>query len=504
MPLNQNKSEKILLAAGFAAVISAVFVLGYFDQRGLSNQDSVYFMALARSVSQEFSFFPHGGHVSWWPPLYGILTGLVASLGISDVIWASKVLNSLCFLATAFLLYRISPARDQLVMLAVFPATVITISFYSLSDILFLPLLTLNLYACVRYFGQGKFRFVALMGLSAFLLFMSRYIGVFILSVNGLFLLWMYFRRYSDTPAFLKSAVLLTVSAALMVAYLYFNYRVTGWFTGPRYHAPETFWEYLFQVIRVFGDDINLMMVGGHNQLWLFGVSFIIQLAVFWFIFRNGGWRTVIPQITNMPAILFLSSGVAYLASLLIIRSVTETMHLHYRYTSPGIFLIAAGLLMGWLNTPQSRNRTSRYLLLGLMAVSVTVSVLTQSLLNSQRSDYLFPVYRALVIEQYKHVPERTIILWGEHLINYYSGDVFVTHPYWNNRRTGETWDGFLSRLENMYPEYAVYLQRFDPQYVLSLNQHESVNEALFELLHDPEHTGWLIPVRRAGGKRLE
>ncbi|AXJ01284.1 4-amino-4-deoxy-L-arabinose transferase [Cyclonatronum proteinivorum] len=488
-------AEKIVLCFGFAGVAAAIFLLSYFDQRGLSNEDSIYFMALARSLSQDLSFFPHGGHNSWWPPLYGVLTGIVAKAGIGDVIWASKFLNVACFAITAVLLYRISPSHDPLVMLAVFPASVITISFFSLSDILFLPILTLNLLACVRLYETGCRRFVLLMALSALFLFLNRYIGFFILSVNGLFVLWLYVKRRLSFGRFVYSALFLTVSAGLMGLYLYFNFKLTGMITGPRYSSPETFFEYTYQIIRVFGDDINLMMVGGHNHLILFGSSLLVQITVLWLVFKNGQWKALFPSKENIPALLFLSTGAIYLLTLIAIRATTETMHLHYRYTAPGVFLIVAGLLFSWTASRQSTCKNSRVLLMSLMFVSLFVSVTTQALLNSQRSSFMFPEFREMTIEKYKGVPPKTIILWGEHLINYYSRDVFVTHPHWNTRRTGETWDGFLYRIRKMYPDHAIFLQRFETRYIDGLNQHETVNRALYKLLENRDQTEWLIPV---------
>lgn len=495
MNMKSSKLEFLILSIGLISVCVGIFLFGFLDKRGFSTGDSSYYLSLARSISQDSSFFPHGGHNSWWPPFYGILIGLVSSAGITDVIWASKILNLICFLGIGFLVIQISPKKDPLVLLGLFTASVITVAFYSYAEILFILLLCLNLLFSLKYIKEPRLLFAVLISITAFLLFFTRYIGFFILIINGIIFIWAHWKRNTTFIKLFLSLFSLIISVLAMGAYLYFNYRLTGMLTGPRYDAPETILEYMYQLIRAFGDDINLIMVFGHNNLILFIITLTIQAITIYYLFRGDSWKSLIPAKDNLPSIIFILTGLVYLITLLIIRAVTETLDLHFRYTAPGLFLLITGLLYSWVNSNNSENTIKRYLLLFLMIASILWAVGLQSYNLYSDSEYSYPEFRDRNLRIYQDVPSNTIILWGEYLINYYKSDIFVTHPHWNQRRTGETWQDFLDRLKKMYPSYSIYLQRFDPVYIDELYQHETVNEALFKLLSESDPDEWLIPV---------
>ncbi len=452
--------QTTLIGAGILIVVSGIFLIGWLDWTGRVTADSIYYLSVARSISTEGSFFIHGAHQSWYPPLYGILSGAVAWLTPINAFWSSKVVNAFCFLVIGLLLLKLAPQQNPLILLALFPATLITVTLYSLAETLFIMLLVLNVWAMVQYMDRPKLSFAALMAFTAFLMFMTRYIGVFILPMNMLFITWVWFQKDLDKsfPNLIKPALLLVFSAACMVSYLVFNYTQTGMITGPRYPAQESWLAYIYQLIRVAGDDINLLMVNGHRNLYLWGATLGIQFAaVFFFIWKSGSLKGLVKSWPP-AALLLIATGLWYLFVLVGIRSQTYLLDLHYRYTSPGIVLIFTGLLIRWLQSSSSKKNLYRFLAIGLMLISVSVSVILPLWMNLRAGYQSYPEYRDEVLEYHSDLPENSVLLWGNPLLSYESSSYLTQHPWWTRHHEGETWDHFAERMQRTYPDHQFFL----------------------------------------------
>ncbi len=478
-----------LIGAGILIVVSGIFLLGWLEWTGRVTADSIYYLSLARSIAEDGSFFIHGAHQSWYPPLYGIFSGVVSLLTPLNAFWSSKVVNALCFSAAGLVLLKLAPRRNPLMLLALFPATMITVTLYSLAEILFIFLVLLNIWAMVQYMERRHLSYIALMAFTALLMFLTRYIGVFILPFNALFITWLWYRENSSRKitGLLKPALLFGLSAAAMIAYLVFNYTQTGMITGPRYPAKESWFAYIYQLIRVSGDDINILMVNGHRNLWLWGATLGIQFAAIWFFVR--GDRPLARLLKNWPsaALLLIAAGIWYLFVLIGIRSQTYLLDLHYRYTSPGVVLIFAGILLRWLHSASSKKELYRYTAIGLMLISVSISVLLPLWSNYKAGYSTYPEYRDLVLEYYSELPENSVILWGIPLLNYESPDYMTRHPWWTRHHEGETWDHFAERMQQTYPEHRFYIFT-DTDISEGFYQHPSVVEAVN--LHNRMNSG--------------
>lgn len=334
-----------------------IFVTAYIEGNYISPDSNLY-LTEAVSIVNGYGFNYNGlaGYQDWfasWPILYPALIALVMVVTNTNAYLASKILTML-LIGVILLVFRLFYKKDAWMYSFVLLNTgFLTISYYTWSEqpfILFLILFTLMLSKIVKDNSPKKISYF-LMGLFGIGCFLSRYFGIFVWCVSGVYMLYFIVQYLKDKNIVMgKKAmgIFITslVSGLICVGYLLFNRQMSGMGSGVNRLVwvddyvvlNNDFIESLFtEIANIFTVQSIPKMVSSLPYNYKALVLIVLICSLGFFVFKYGRKR--------IRASVFIVTAVFYYLMFTAVRFVSSMDTFGYRFWIPATMLLVLGLL---------------------------------------------------------------------------------------------------------------------------------------------------------------
>ncbi|MCH8567480.1 MAG: hypothetical protein LAT67_04425 [Balneolales bacterium] len=480
--MTNSKAVSIVIGAVLVgSIIKALIIRSVFEPTGMLHTDSYQYLRLAISWLEASPMQIHGHTELVWPPGYPAAIAAVAMLTNLSVFWASKLLNALLiFICSSLLWFRFK--ENTLPFLAVLGlAPILFTFFFSLSEALFITTMLCHILLLEKGLKSGHSGTLFAAGLAIAALFLVRYAGLYGFLVNGFVILGLIITRQSR-----KSIALLlgtVVSGALAGIYMYQTQKITGYLTGGnRTSTTQSLAEGMFDLLKAFADDLNLLHVLGNQQPVFFFLTLILQIAavaIFIGIIRKYRLRFRI-QFSVFSGLCFLSAFV-YFSTVAIVHVLFDVSSFYYRFTAPALFFILLGTIAFMMSQQVRIKQYFTLLAVGLAFTSVLLhgsgffisSVLTEQVPRGETE--------RRVLQSYSGIPSQSVLIFGRRELYYLRPDIVVEFPRFEPAfdRT-ESWEDFSQRLDRDFPGYHLLYMTYNPQFT-DRPFHPSIREFMTE-----------------------
>lgn len=428
----------LFLVLLFVSVCISIYSKAYLKGVYISADSAGYLREAVNLVAGNgFAYDGLAGYDTWfanWPILYPALIAAVMLVTGAKAYLASKIVAMVTAGLILLLLRKCFGKHAWLYGLCLTNIGYLNLSYYTWSEIpfiLFLLCFTLILAQILDKECPAAYWYVAL-GVSGLCCFLTRYYGIFVWIVTGLyilFLFWLYQKR--KEKLFLGKAVRLAVTAlvsgGLSMTYLVMNKMMNGmasgvsrtmWWDDYRTLTDDLIESLLTEFFNIFSVQIPDLIEGFPFRIKLFVVIGILA-GIGWLVFRN--WkshRLSHGSACNMrweftrEAVLVIMA-VSYDVIFICIRYVSSMDSFYFRFFEPATFLLCIGLL-GMLIPYLKGKRGFHY-----FAAMVTVLLVTSvwSVFENGGMDREDNYYQALEGQwdkAYGQIPEKSVVIFND------------------------------------------------------------------------------------------
>lgn len=420
----------------FGSICISIYSRAYLKGAYISADSAGYLREAVNLVAGNgFSYDGLAGYHTWfanWPILYPALIAAVMMVTGAEAYLASKIVAMLTA-GLILLLLRACFGKDAwLYSLCLTDIGYLNLSYYTWSEIpfiLFLLCFALIFAKILREDNPAK-RWYATLGVAGICCFLTRYYGIFVWIVTGLYLvvLFVSYRKDRDKGKLSKIAGLTAtafVSGILSMAYLVMNKVMNGmasgvsrtmWWDDYRILTDDLIESLLTEFFNIFSMQIPELVEGFPYQIKVFVVVGILA-GIAWLIFANCRHFTresVLIVMTVVYDVVFI--GIRYFSSM---------DSFYFRFFEPATFLLCIALI--GLLLPYLRGKKGFH----YFASMVTLLLLTAvwSVFENGGMDRNENYYLALEeqwSEAYRQIPEKSVIIFNDidFRSSYYRPDV--------------------------------------------------------------------------------
>lgn len=399
--------------------------------------DSAGYLREAVNLVNGNGFYYDGlaGYTNWfanWPIIYPLLIAGVMMVTGTNAYLASKLVTML-MVALILVIIRVFYKKEAWIYaLCVLNLGFVSLTHYTWSEIPFMVFLLLFVlfFAKIVQADATKVSNYVFLGLSGLGCFLTRYFGIYIWIVTGLYILY-YGREYYKKKGLrqLHKAIGLTatavVSGVLSLAYLLMNKIMNGHASG----VSRTLWwddyeiltndliqSLLTEICNAFAIQIPDFVDAYPYNLKVL-LLLVIFAGLFLFVKRTAAWES--------KEAVMLTFGVCYYIIFIAIRYVSSMDTFYFRFFEPASFLICLGLF--GLLLPYVRGKVGIPALAGLVTVFMLLSMATLVQMEALRSDEAY--YHDLCAQwdkAYEEIPDKSVVIFSDmdFRSSYYRPDV--------------------------------------------------------------------------------
>lgn len=384
-----------------------------------------------------------------WPIAYPSLIYLIALVTGLSVFWSSKVLSIILFGISLVLIEKIFKSKSIYIAMILLFSTFIEVFSYSWSESLFIVAILWFAFSLIELLNtKGSFWVFLQILLASLLLFLTRYIGAFSVGVIGLVALYLFFKKERKYEGIILIGIVL-FNVVIMGAYLYHNYTLTGFPTGmQRIAAPESFFELIGSLLFSILVELSVAV----QSLSLMAIAFllfeILLIAIVYYKVKVHALekKNLTTNTTNTINVLLLTGG-TYLASVIVLRFLSQFDPFGFRLFAPGELLIFAAFVY-WALYRFNENFTKPFVMLLFLLASLSV------LLNGP-----YKIFKALkqpnYFEQIEHLQvynsslhDKDIIIFAPPHLRYLNAQVIAAAPFTTPlHEKKESWKEFMGRI---------------------------------------------------------
>lgn len=375
------------------------------------------------------------GYTSWfanWPIIYPAMIAGVMLLTGTNAYLASKIVTMI-MVALILVIIRLFYKKEAWIYaLCVLNLGFVSLTHYTWSEIPFMVFLILFalFFAKIVQAESVKIRDYVWLGLAGLGCFLTRYFGIYVWIVTGLYILyygWQYY-KIKENKLFVK-AVGLTVTAfvsgVLSLGYLLMNKIMNGrasgvsrtlWWDDYEILTNDLIQSLLTEICNVFSIQIpDFVNAYPYNLKVLLLVVILAGLIIF--VKRCAKWES--------REGVMLSFGVCYYVIFIAIRYVSSMDTFYFRFFEPASFLICLGLF--GLLLPYVRNRVGIPAMATLITVFMLLSMAT--LVQTEALNGNKAYYNDLCAQwddAYKEIPKKSVVIFSDldFRSSYYRPDV--------------------------------------------------------------------------------
>ena len=261
-------------------------------------------------------------------------------------------------------------------------------------------------------------KWYALLGKMGLCCFLTRYYGIYVWIVTGLYILALFvaFRQKKDKAFLVKSVKLMITafaSGVLSLAYLMMNKLMNGmasgvsrtmWWDDYRALTDDLIESLLTEFFNIFSLQIPEFIESFPFNLKVFAVL-IILIGLGWFVAKN------CKHFTRESVLITMA--VMYYLIFICIRYVSSMDSFYFRFFEPGTFLLCIGVI--GLLLPYLRGKKAFRYLGGAVTALVLLAVV--SVWENGGLDHSDSYYEAVTKqweEAYAEIPERSVIIFND------------------------------------------------------------------------------------------
>lgn len=426
----------LFLVLLFLGICVSIYSRAYLKGAYISADSAGYLReAVNLAAGNGFSYDGLAGYDTWfanWPILYPALIAAVMFITGTGAYLASKIV-AMVTAGLILLVFRKCFGKDAwLYGLCLTNIGYLNLSYYTWSEIPFMlfMLLFALLFAKVLQEEHPAWGWYAGLGAAGICCFLTRYYGIFVWIVTGLYLLILFvsYRKTRERAVLSKLAALTVtafVSGALSMAYLLVNKMKNGmasgvsrtmWWDDYRILTDDLIESLLTEFFNIFSMQIPDLVEGFPYQIKVFVVAGIL-VGIGWLIVRN------CRHFTRESVLIVMA--VVYDVVFIGIRYVSSMDSFYFRFFEPATFLLCIALIS--LLLPYLRGRKGfRYFagMVTLLLVTAVWSVFANG--GMDRQDPYYPALEAQWEEAYKGIPAKSVVIFNDidFRSSYYRPDV--------------------------------------------------------------------------------
>ena len=330
------------------------------------------------------------------------------------------------------------------------------------------------------------------LGIVGICCFLTRYYGIFVWIVTGLYLLVLFvLYQQKKERAVLSKLVGLTVTAfvsgALSMAYLFMNKLMNGmasgvsrtmWWDDYRILTDDLIESLLTEFFNIFSMQIPELVEGFPYQIKVFVVVGILA-GIGWLILRN------CRHFTRESVLIVMA--VVYDVVFIGIRYVSSMDSFYFRFFEPATFLLSIALIGLLLPYLRGKRRFCYFAgMVTLLLVTAVWSIFANG--GMDRNDNYYLALEAQWEETYKEIPEKSVVIFNDidFRSSYYRPDVVE-----GTIRPG---DEFADLQQTYYgSEHLCIRAEFAKAMLESGEYHSSVVHRLKEGIEDKEPAEFVV-----------
>lgn len=446
----------------FGCICISIYSRAYLKGVYISADSAGYLReAVNLAAGNGFSYDGLAGYDTWfanWPILYPALVAVVMLLTGTKAYLASKIVAMVTAGLILLLLRKCFGKDAWLYGLCLTNIGYLNLSYYTWSEIPFILFLLCFALVLSKILKEGRLSalwYLAL-GLSGFGCFLTRYYGIFVWIVTGLYLLLLLvlYRKKKERQIWdktVKLAVTSLVSGGLSMAYLLMNKVMNGmasgvsrtmWWDDYRTLTDDLIESLLTEFFNIFSVQIPELIEGFPFQLKVFmvvgilaGIGWLIAGNYKHFMSQHGNSYSmdscessyvekVLRWMSTREAVLVIAA-VVYDVIFIAIRYVSSMDSFYFRFFEPATFLLCIGLL-GML-LPYAKGKQGFHYFAGMVTVIMVTAV--WSIFENGGMDRNDNYYQALEQQwekAYEQIPEKSVVIFNDidFRSSYYRPDV--------------------------------------------------------------------------------
>lgn len=447
--LIRKYGNDLFLILLFGCICISIYSRAYLNGVYISADSAGYLReAVNLAAGNGFSYDALAGYDTWfanWPILYPALIAVVMFLTGAKAYLASKIVAMVTAGLILLLLRKCFGKNAWLYGLCLTNIGYLNLSYYTWSEIPFILFLLCFTLILARILGGERspvYWYVAL-GMSGLCCFLTRYYGIFVWIVTGLYILALFWIcRKKKEKLFLRKAAGLTVTAlisgGLSMAYLLMNKVMNGmasgvsrtmWWDDYRTLTDDLIESLLTEFFNIFSMQIPELIEGFPFRLKLFvvvgiltGITWLVVRNCKHFLANNGGTDSygngnghgvgIVKWAFTKEAVLVIMA-VAYDVIFIGIRYVSSMDSFYFRFFEPATFLLCIGLL-GMLLLYLKEKRGFRYFA-GMATALLMLSV--WSIFENggmDRSDNYYQALEGQWEKAYEQIPEKSVVIFND------------------------------------------------------------------------------------------
>lgn len=408
----------------FGAVCISIYSRAYLKGAYISADSAGYLReAVNLTAGNGFSYDGLAGYDTWfanWPILYPALIAAVMLVTGTGAYLASKIV-AMVTAGLILLVFRKCFGRDAwLYGLCLTNIGYLNLSYYTWSEIPFLLFLLLFvlLFAKVLREERPTWGWYAALGVMGTCCFLTRYYGIFVWIVTGLYLLVLFadYRKKKERTVLNKLAGLTVtafVSGALSMAYLFVNKLQNGMASG----VSRTMW---WDDYRILTDDLIESLLTEFFNIFSLqipelveGFPYRIKVFVVVGILTGIGWLIVVNCRRFTRESVLIVTAVVYDIVFIGIRYVSSMDSFYFRFFEPATFLLSIALI--GLLLPYLRGKKGFHYFAGIVTLLLATavwSVFANGGMN--RDDNYYLSLEAQWEEAYQGIPEKSVVIFND------------------------------------------------------------------------------------------
>lgn len=422
--VNQYGNDLFLLLL-FGAVCISIYARAYLKGAYITSDSAGYLREAVNLVNGNgFHYDGMAGYTdSWfanWPVLYPALIALVMLVTKTNAYLASKILAALMVGLILLVLRKVFKKDAWVYALCLTNIGFLSLTYYTWSEIpfmLFMLCFTLVLAKILKEVQPAK-KWYVLLGCFGLCCFLTRYYGVFVWIITGLYslLLLVQYKRNRDKEIWKKAVGLLVtafLSGCLSLGYLFMNKIMNGMASGV---SRSMWWDdyekltndlidsLLTEIFNVFSLQVpNLIESFPYNmKVFVLGIVFV-GLALF--IRKNCHHFTTESVLITM-AVLYdvIFIGIRYVSSM-------DTFY--FRFFEPASFLFSLGMV-GLLLKHLRGKEGFRYFGGAVTAIIVIAVIAVFQNGGMDRSNSYYSNLTKQWEEAYANIPEKSVVIFND------------------------------------------------------------------------------------------
>ena len=416
-------TENMMLIAIMVCVTISILSRAYFDLSYIS-PDSAQYLLAAREILRGNGFHVYPDWFAIWPIGYPALIAIVAFITRAEIYLASKILSIIIVWIIGLMLYKHFGRTAWAYAFVMLNVGFRYIFFYTWSETVFLLAMVLltfwvaDIVAC----DNVKASHYVKLTLAVLLLFLSRYIGAFALSVIGL--LWLG-NSYSAIRHKCKIAgrrvIYLTisgiVSGVFILSYLLMNQKMTGYMTGIERVPAGPMRELLLDLYRAMMIEMDYVF----DTFFAIGPARLALLLWFgligFFIYAiSKSKKGIIARDKNIiTPLCFIVIGIIYWVAIIIMRLASHFDDFDFRLLFSG----SAMLFIGFIGLLTQNEKVKSFLIhfsgkaipvICLSGFLLMMLVITPRLQGTAG----YRQVKDTTLSTYAAIPDGAMVLWGD------------------------------------------------------------------------------------------